>query len=98
MASSPRKEFIGFLRSLYVVMQVVSGKFLISDHSVSLYRILPQQSTVASSVRFFMYDQLYRDSTRTTEAPLSRSVFCTVLSFVLEIFRYYLDLQAPFSG
>ena len=30
-----------------------------------------QQSTVASSVRFFMYDQLYRRSTRSTEAPLS---------------------------
>jgi len=30
-----------------------------------------QQSTVASSVRFFMYDQLYRRSTRSTEVPLS---------------------------
>ena len=30
-----------------------------------------QQSTVASSVRFFMYNQLYRRSTRSNEAPLS---------------------------
>jgi hypothetical protein len=35
-----------FLRSLYVAMQVISGKFLTSDHSVSLYRILPHLRTL----------------------------------------------------
>ena len=83
-----------FLRSLYVIMQVISGKFLISDHSVSLYRILPQQSTVASSVRFFMYDQLYRNSTRSTEAPLSPLHSPITLTYNMP---YYLNLQAPFG-
>ena len=41
LASSPRKDFIEFLHYLYVAMQVISGKFIISDHSVSLCRILP---------------------------------------------------------
>ena len=61
------RSSLNSLRSLNVITQVIPGKFLISDHSVSLYRILPHyihefemEFTIPLCMRIYKYLALRR--------------------------------------